>query len=177
MIFLIAAMSCSPQQRPKKPVQMYLMMLTGELNYSESLFETITTENYRSSEHPHLLSLTPEQRENAVDLVTELKDDPVIQQVFELVAWETTYEIDERSETEARVVARVVMVERRPGDRESALEIPNLPEPFREVLESDPELPFQFELIMENGAWKINEFEFPEELEPLLDLRGIAVEE
>lgn len=174
---IATALSCGGPPPPERPVQVYLQLLSGEMSFTEKLFNAVTTENYRSSEHAHLLTVLREEGEESIDLVEELRNDPVLQQVFELVSWETTYEVYKKNPSEARVVARVIMAEKRPGDRAKALAVPDLPDPIRDVLEHGLELPFQFELKKEDGMWKIDDLTMPEALLPLLDLPGIAIDE
>ena len=173
---IATALSCAGPN-PERPVQTYLQLLSGEIPFSQRQFDAVTTENYRNSDRAHLLTAVREEGGEPIDLVEELRNDPVLQQVFELVSWETTYEVYEKNPSKARVVARVIMAEKRPGDRAKALAIPDLPDPIRDVLEHGLELPFQFELKKEDGMWKIDNLTMPEVLLPLLDLPGIAVDE
>ena len=173
---IATALSCGGPPPPERPVKIYLQLLSGEMSFTEKLLNAVTTENYRSSDRAHLLTAVREQGEDSIDLVEELRNDPVLQQVFELVTWETTYEVYEKNPSEARVVARVIMAEKRPGDRAKALAVPDLPDPVRDVLEHGLELPFQFELKKEDGMWKIDDLTMPEVLLPLLDLPDIAID-
>ncbi len=144
--------------------------MSGERPVTQSALESLTTDHYRHTEHPHLATLASESREKAIDLAAELREDPAIQELMKLVSWKTTYDITRQTETDAHVIARVILVEKRPGDREAALEIPDLQKPLTDVIKSGLELPFQFELVKEDGRWKIDEFTFPEILLPLLDM-------
>jgi len=155
---------------PVRTVQDYLRLLSGERQVTSQALENLTTEHYRNTEHAHLATLAAEHRERALDFASELKEDPVISQFLEKVAWTTTYEVTSREASSAHVVARVILTELRPGDREDALNIPGLPPVLRDVLEQGLELPFQFELKMEDGKWKIDNFEFPRKLLSLLEM-------
>lgn len=155
---------------PVRTVQDYLRLLSGERSVTSQALQNLTTENYRTTEHAHLATLAEEHREQALDFASELKEDPVISQFLERVSWTTTYEVTSREATSAHVVARVILTERRPGDREVALNIPGLPQALRDVLEDGLELPFQFELKMEEGRWKIDDFELPRKLLSLLEM-------
>jgi len=148
--------------------------MSGERPLTQDVLESLTTERYRESEHPHLASLAEERRRQALDLAAELRQDPVIRQFLDRVSWTTTYEVTEQTATEATVIARVIMTQRRPGDRQAALQIPGLPAPLKEVLERGLELPFRFELKLESGRWKIDRFEIPEILHSLLDIPGVS---
>jgi hypothetical protein len=155
---------------PVRTVQDYLRLLSGERPVTGEALENLTTEHYRNTEHAHLVSLAEEHRGQALDLAAELREDPVIGQFLEKVSWTTTYEVTGRDASSAHVVARVILTERRPGDRQEALNIPGLPTPLRDVIEQGLELPFQFELKMEDGRWKIDDFEFPQKLVSLLEM-------
>ena len=173
---IATALSCGGP-KPEHPVQTYLQLLSGEIPFSQRQLDAVTTENYRNSDRAHLLTAVRMEGKKPVDLVEELRNDPVLQKVFELVSWDTRYEVYEKNPSEARVVARVIMTEKRPGDRAKALAIPDLPDPIRDVLERGLELPFQFELKKEDGMWKIDDLTMPAVLLPLLDLPGIAIDE
>lgn len=136
---------------------------------TESRLNRITTAKYRDEEHPHLATIASEQREQALDLAEELREDAAIREFMKKVTWTTRYDVVRQEEQSAVVVARVILTERRPGDREAALEIPNLPKPLDYVLRRGLELPFSFELRLESGLWKIDEFILPEVLAPLVE--------
>jgi len=172
-VILIACIICFAgcgEPDPVRTVQDYLRLLSGERSVTSEALETLTTEHYRHTEHAHLASIAEEHREEAIDLASELREDPVIGEFLDHVTWTTTYEVTSRDDSSAHVVARVILTERRPGDREKALSISGLPEDLRDVLEEGLELPFQFELRMEEGRWKIDDFEFPRKLLSLLEL-------
>jgi hypothetical protein len=160
---------CS-ERTPVRTVQMYLQVLSGERELTPRLLESITTENYRSTEQAHLATIDNENRMKALDLAEELKNDPAIQEFMRRVTWTTTYDTPRRCDETCQVIARVILSERRPGDRDAALQIPNLRQPLKDALRRGLELPFQFGLIKENGQWKIDEFEVPDVLKPLLQL-------
>jgi hypothetical protein len=167
----LAGVGCV-RSTPERTVRQYLQLMSGEQLLTPDVLESLTTEHYRESEHPHLATLAEEHRRQAVDLAAELRQDPVIRQFLDRVKWTTTYEVADQTATEATVIARVIMTQRSPGDREAALQIPGLPKPLRDVLERGLELPFRFELMLESGRWRIDRFEVPEILHSLLDIPG-----
>ncbi len=175
VIFAVATGCAKPS--PIRTVQNYMQLLSGERPVTQASLEAVTTEKYRSAEHPHLLTIASEKRSRAIDLADELREDPAIRELLKKVSWKTKYDVIERSSSSARVVARVIMIERHPGDREAALKIPNLPQPLVDVLQRGLELPFQFELKMESGIWKIDSFEFPKDLVPLLEIPAAGTRE
>ena len=82
--------------------------------------------------------------------------DPAIREFASLVTWDTHYDTIYTIRDRATVVARVIIGEKRKGDREKALAISGLPEPLAVALRRGVELPFQFDLVMEDGNWKID---------------------
>ena len=140
---------------------------------TQSTLESITTEHYRHTEHAHLESLAVESREQAIDLAEELREDPAIHAFMEKVIWDTTYETEIESDTAAMVTANVAITERRPGDRESINEIPDLRPELVEILDRETVLSFEFMLKMEDGRWKIDEFTIPDNLMDLLEFPGV----
>jgi hypothetical protein len=98
-----------------------------------------------------------------------------VRRFLELVAWTTSYDLTRQTDTSAQVVARVILSERRPGDRVKALDIPNLPGSLADILRRGLELPFQFELKMEDGRWKVDGFTFPDSLAPVFESFDIQV--
>jgi hypothetical protein len=165
---MMAVVSCA-QRSPERTVRDYLQMLSGERVVTESSLRAVTTEHYRTTEHPHLASLAAETRESAIDLAEELRDDPAIREFMQHVSWRTTYETTGVTDTGANVVARVIIAEKRPGDRDAALGIEGLPQALKDVLERGTELPFRFTLVNEGGQWKIDEFEIPDALREMID--------
>ena len=174
LVFCAVAISGCSRSTPTGTVKDYLRLLSGERDVTQSALQSVTTEHYRNAEHAHLATLTCERRAQAIDLAEELREDPAIREFLERVKWTTTYEVSREGETSAEVVARVIISERRAGDREAVLEIPDLPAPLREVLESGLELPFRFELMKEDGVWKIDGLVYPEALVSLLELPGVT---
>ncbi len=166
---MLVQVSCVPST-PDRTVRTYLQLLSGERTVTQSTLESITTEHYRNTEHPHLASLAVESREQALDLADELRDDPAIHAFMEKVIWDTTYETVVGSDNEARVVACVAITERRPGDMDDIREIPDLPPELLNILEHASVLSFDFVLKLEDGRWKIDEFTVPENLLDLLDI-------
>ncbi|MFH1676354.1 MAG: hypothetical protein ABIC40_04940 [bacterium] len=154
---------------PVRTVQDYLVLLSGEREATASALEAVTTENYRRTEHPHIASVAREQRSSIGDLAQELGKDPAIREFLGRVKWVTDYRILNENENDATVEARIIITEKRKGDREKALKIKNLPQALVDVLENGFELPFQFELKMENGRWKVDNIEIPDELIPMIE--------
>ena len=152
-------------------------MLVGDRPVTERSLAAITTSKYRETDHPHLASLAEEQRETAIDLVDEVIQDKAITEYLEYVTWTTVYDIVREANDEAVVVARVIITERSPGDREKALAIENLPKPLTDILNHGLELPFRFNLSKEGNSWKINEFHIPELLTPLLQDDEVEAED
>jgi hypothetical protein len=144
-------------------------MLSGEQLVTPSRLEEITTARYREQEHHHLATIASEQRAQALDLAEELREDPAIREFMKRVTWTTRYDVVRQDESSASVVARVILTERRPGDRKAALAIPNLPKPLGYVLRRGLELPFNFSLKKEDGLWRIDELTLPEVLVPLVE--------
>jgi len=174
-VVLVMMVSCV-EQPPERTVRSYLQMLSGERAVTEAELGDLTTEHYRTTEHPHLHSLATQTRAQAIDLADELREDPAIAEFMQRVTWTTMYETSGLTEDSACVVARVIISERRPGDSEAAKEIEGLPDVLKDVLERGTELPFRFELIKENGRWKIDQFTFPESLLTLFDFPSDEVE-
>lgn len=160
---------------PVKTVQLYLQMLSGERPVNERLIAQITTESFRSSYHAHVVSFAESGREWALESVTEARKNPAIRRFFELITWTTAYEAAFPAPDTARVVARVILTEKRTGDRDRALAIEGLPRELVDILRRGLELPFQFELKLEDGRWRIDNFYFPEALLPVFDSLGVRV--
>jgi len=166
-LFFILLTGCALND-PVTTVQTYLRMLSGESKVTYRSLEAITTEEYRTKKHPHLASITSEQREKASDLAEELKNDPAIREFLKRVKWVTTYEVRALTDSSVEVVARIIISERRPGDREKALSIEGLPSTLAEILRKGLEIPLRFQLVKQNGRWKIDDLNVPEILIPLL---------
>jgi hypothetical protein len=169
LLLLCVAIAGCGKPTPVATVQDYLRMLSGEKPTSAAAIEAVTTENYRETEHPEIASITGENRERVLDRAEELRGDPAVRQYLNLVSWTTSYDVTSQTDTSAHVVARVILSERRQGDRMKALAIPNLPGSLGDILRRGLELPFQFDLKMEDGRWKIDGFTFPETLAPVFE--------
>ncbi len=152
-----------------KTVQDYLRLLSGERPFTQASLEALTTEEYRSTEHAHLVSVAEQHRGQVIDLAEELRENPAIREFLELIRWQTTYEVLNEDETTAQVVARVIMVPKGEREREAALAIPDLPSELSAALEQGLELPFIFDLRRESGRWKIDGFSLPPYLLPLFE--------
>ena len=169
LIFVATGLSGCVGSKPEWTVRDYLQLITGDRDANAQSLECLTTENYRSTDHPHLLSASQDVRDHVLDISVELRDDPSFRALAGVMVWDTDYEVTETPDGKALVIATVRMDPLKPEDRDRALEIPELPDPIRAVIENDLELSFSFSLMQESGLWKIDSFEFPEVLMPLLD--------
>lgn len=165
---LILLEGCS-KPSPVKVVQTYLRMLSGEIKVSEKILNNITTENFRAEHHPEIISKATLHREWIIDRAEEIRKDPAIKELLKLITWTTTYEIKTIDSTSSRIVARVILVETRAGNRKRALAIKGLPKPLYDILQRGLELPFQFQLVLVDGRWKIDKCIIPEQLLPLFE--------
>ena len=166
----VMAMSFSSgctKRTPVETVQAYLQMLSGERKVTDSAIQSITTECYRTKEEKELVNLTTAHREWFLDKSQELRSSPAIREFLMRIKWETTYDVTQSDDVSARVVARVIMAEQDPGDREKALAIKDLPKPLVDIVRRGLELPFQFNLKKVDGKWLIDECGCPEALKAL----------
>jgi hypothetical protein len=157
------------QPTPVETVQTYLRMLSGETPVDGATFQSITTECYRSKENKELVNITQTTREWVLDEAQQLRSNPAVGEFLDRITWTTTYDETQADDSDARVVARVIMAEKNPGDREKALAIKDLPQPLADILRRGLELPFQFDLKKANGSWKIDECVFPDSLLTLFE--------
>jgi hypothetical protein len=165
--FLIVS-GCS-RPTPISTVQTYLQMISEERPITDAAVQEITTDRYRSAQNAGPVAVAAEQRGMVLARAEELRKDPAISEFLQRVKWTTTYDTVRQDQSSAEVVARVILTERRKGDRERALAIRGLPQPLVDVLRSGLELPFQFQLRMESGRWKIDDFRYPDSLKPLFE--------
>jgi hypothetical protein len=166
---LLAALILTPtacaKSTPVRTVQTYLAMLSGEKPVTDKILDSITTECYRKSRHQEIAS----SKEWALDRAQTLRQDTAIREFLTKIQFTTQYDVIHQNETDSEVVARVIITELHPGDREKAIAIPNLPAPLVEILKKGLELPFQFKLRMEENKWKIDDFTIPDSLIPLFE--------
>jgi len=168
LVTVITATGCL-RSTPERTVREYLQLLSGERALTNSTLERLTTEHYRTTDHPHLAMIAEEQRES-LGAAFELHEDNAIGAFLEKVTWETTYNVVRMEDNEAEMIARVIMIERNPGDLDEAREIEGLPPELLEILDRGLELPFRFTLKRVDDEWKVDEMHFPDELIPLLDI-------
>jgi hypothetical protein len=178
LISLVCAVAVSYSSGCAKPtpvetVQTYLQMLSGEREVTDSAIKSITTECYRTAEEKDLVNLTSAHREWFLDKSSELRKSPAIKEFLERVKWETVYDVTQPDDASARVVARVILAEQNPGDREKALAIKDLPQPLVDIIRRGLELPFQFDLKKVDGKWLIDGCTCPEALITLFESVGI----
>ena len=159
---------------PVDTVQTYLQMLSGEREVTDSTIKSITTDCYRAKEDKELVNLTSAHREWVLDRAKELRSDPAVREFLERITWTTTYDVTQSDDSTAHVVARVILAEQHPGDREKALAIKNLPQPLVDILKRGLELPFQFDMKKVDGKWKIDDYNTPDVLLPLFQSVGIG---
>jgi hypothetical protein len=154
---------------PVETVQTYLRMLSGDRAISEDVIASTTTEHYRTTTQLQIETVTQANREWILDRAEELRQNPAIQEFLNYTNWTTTYNVVRVDESNAEVIARVILSERHPGDREHALALQGVPEELMNVFRRGLELVFTFRLVKENDRWKIDDVYFPEALAKILE--------
>ena len=167
LVLLLSASCAGPS--PVETIQTYLRMLSGERQVNESAILSITTENYRSTTHQQVQSAAEANREWILERADELRQNPSTSAFLACLSWATQYNVMHQDESSSEVMARVILTERRPGDREKALAMTGVPEPLVEAFRRGVELPFHFTLVKEGNKWKIDQITFPDVLAPLFE--------
>jgi hypothetical protein len=156
-------------RRPVFVVQDYLSILSNEKSAQRDNLDDIITENFRKNHHDSITSFKDENLGWFIGYFEHLFNDPNFIQFTQYIEFKTTYETFSHADNSVKVVARVIIGEKNPGDLERVYAIPDLDHIFKDVMRDGVELPFQFILVREDGAWKIDELILPEKLEELLE--------